>query len=228
MQMKDGISTARLFCIAVCIYSMQSSAVAQSIRHRAEAEDKALMTLSSALQKMNSQAVIEYSGSCFKPSVVIAPPIRLDTSPAQGEGGIAAIQRLLARDRRFTDISESDGIYTIAQSGIPQGLLDMRIRKINFVAQQQFDPQQALFAVLSTPEVQEYMAAHHIRQATSFGGFVSGATPRQPHLNPTFKNITVRSIIGTILQTFPDNTRLAVYRECLAAEGERIVSITFK
>jgi len=222
------VRTVRLFLAVASFSPILGTGMAQTLQHRAEAEDKALGALSSALENIKRQAVVEYTGSCFKPSVVIAPSIQLDTSSIHGEGAASTLQGLLAKDRRFRNVTESDGIFTIAQTGIPQDFLSIRVKEVRFKEEQQNDPQLAVLALLDTPEVQEYMAAHHISKGTSFGGFISGAGSDHPHLNPVIENTTVMGVIKTILQTFSTNTHLAVYRECSASDGRRIIAITFK
>jgi len=222
------VRTVRLFLVVASFSPILGTGMAQTLQHRAEAEDKALGALSSALENVKRQAVVEYTGSCFKPSVIIAPTIRLDISSVHDVDAAATLQRLLAKDRRFKNISESDGIFTIAQAGIPQDFLNMHIREIHLTEKQQYDPQLAVFALFDIPEVQEYMTAHRISVENSFGGFVSGPIAGNPHLNPVIENTTVMGVIKTILQTFSTNTHLAVYRECSASDGRRIIAITFK
>jgi len=202
--------------------------LAQSPQSHAEAESKSLIALSSALQRLDCQAVIEYSGRCFKPSVIIASSIQLVASASDDRDPSIALQHLLSRDRRFTNVAKEDGVFIIAQTRIPQFLLKVRIREIALTEQQRYEPSDAMRAVLSAPEVQAYMKAHNISVANDWGGFVAGPGSGRPHLDPKMEGVTVMDAIKTILKTFPAYTHLAVYRECSSSGGGKMISIDFK
>jgi len=206
---------------------MDSYGQEPSPQRRSEAKDKSLISLSSTLASLNFQAVIEYSGKCYRPGTIIASPVLLNASPIQRDDAAGTIQQLLSKDKRFTITSDQDRIFTIAQN-IPQDLLNLRIRKIDFAKQQQYEPRDAMDAVLNAPEVQAHLKAHHISIANSWGGFVARPDWNLPHLNPRIENVTVMDAVRTILRAFPRYTHLAVYRECSESDGRRIVAISFK
>jgi hypothetical protein len=217
-----------LVLAAMCLFLEFGMGQAQSPQHRSEAEHEALLSLSSTLESLNCQAVIEYSGRCYRPRAIIAPAIVLNASPIRREDVAGTLQQVLSKDKRFTITSNQDGIFTIAQADIPQDLLNVRIREIVFTEQQQYEPRDAMHAVLSAPEVQEYMQAHRISAANDWGGLVAGPGTGGPHLNPKIEDITVLYAIKTILKTFPFYAHLAVYRECSESDGRRIIAVTFK
>jgi len=220
--------TIRLLLIAACFLPVLGNGQMQSPQHRSEAEDEALLSLSSTLESLNCQAVIEYSGRCYRPRTIIAPPIVLNASPIRREDVAGTLEQVLSKDKRFTITSNQDGIFTIAQADIPQDLLNVRIREIVFTEQQQYEQRDAMRAVLSAPEVQQYMEAHRMSVENEWGGLVSGPGPDRPHLNPKIENITVLDAVKTILKTFPRYAHLAVYRECSRSDGRRIIAVTFK
>jgi len=209
------------------LLSIGSYGQEQSPQRRSEAENEALASLSSTLESLNCQAVVAYSGKCYKPGTIIASPIELSPGPIRGEDPAGTIQRLLSKDRRFTITSDQDRIFTIAQN-LPQDLLNLRIREIDFTKPQQYEPSEAMDAVLNAPEVQAHLKAHHISVANSWGGFVARPGSDLPHLNPRIENTSVIEAVKTILKTFPRYTRLALYRECSTSDGGRMVAISFK
>jgi hypothetical protein len=158
-----------LAVIAVCFFAEFGKGQSQSAQHRSRAENEALMSLSSTLESLGCQAVIEYSGKCYRPRAIIASPIILNTSPIRPEDAAGTIQQLFSRDKRFTITSDADRIFTIAQN-IPQDLLNLRIHKIDFTKQEQYEPRDAMDAVLNLSEVQVYLTAHRISLANSWGG----------------------------------------------------------
>jgi len=197
---------------------------AQSLQRQVEAEAKPLGIVSSLLQKAHRSAVIEYSGKCVRSSI-IASPLILNKMPIQEEDAVNALKSLLSKDRRFSIESNANGLLVIKQYGIPQELLDLRIQKVEFSTEQQFDPGKAIEAVFRTPEVQSFMKRNKMSVANSWGGFVGMPGQDLPHLNQRIESTTVFGAVETILSTFP---QLAIYRECSAADGNRIVSITFR
>jgi len=61
-----------LAVIAVCFFAEFGKGQSQSAQHRSRAENEALVSLSSTLESLDCQAVIEYSGKCYRPSTIIA------------------------------------------------------------------------------------------------------------------------------------------------------------
>jgi hypothetical protein len=213
--------------LAVCFFSEFGKGQSQSLQHRSKAENEALVSLSSTLESLDCQAVIEYSGKCYRPGTIIASPVLLNASPIRREDAAGTIQQLLSKDTRFTITSDPDRIFTIAQD-IPQDLLNLRIREIEFTKQQQYEPRDASDAVLNAPEVQAYFKAHHISVANSWGGFVARPNSNLPHLDPRIENTTVLGAVKIILKAFPTYIHLAIYRECSTSGGRRMVAIGFK
>jgi hypothetical protein len=214
--------------IAACFLPVLGRGQVQSPQRRSEAEGEALLSLSSTLESLDCQAVIEYSGRCYRPRSIIARPIVLNASPIRREDVAGTLQQVLSKDKRFTITSNQDGIFTIAQADIPQDLLNVRIREIVFTKQEQYERRDAMRAVLSAREVQEYMEGHRISVENDWGGLVTGPGPDRPHLDPRIENTTVMDAVKTILKTFLRDAHLAVYRECSTSDGRRIISVHFK
>lgn len=216
-----------LAVIFVCFFADFGRGQSQSAQRRSRAENEALVSLSSSLESLNCQAVIEYSGKCYRPGAIIASPIMLSASTIRREDAAGTIQELLSRDKRFTITSDQDHIFTIA-ANIPQDVLNLRIRETDLTKQQQYEPRDAIDAVLNAPEVQAHLKAHHISIANSWGGLVARPNSNLPHLNPRIENTTVIDALKIILKAFPTYTHLAVYRECSTSDGRRMVAVDFK
>ncbi|MGA8431764.1 MAG: hypothetical protein WB729_18210 [Candidatus Sulfotelmatobacter sp.] len=163
---------------------------------------------------------LEFSEPCDWRDFPHFPQFRSQT--ADSSKPIQALREILADDPKMRVSQEPNGTIRMTELGVPTDLLNLRIRHISFhndgkEPQDTYEPNQALRAILTAPEVAAFMQAHAIRGGGSpFVGEgivrgVGGPVPNLPHISGSLDNVTISQALDYVLQTFPG---VWIYEDC--------------
>jgi hypothetical protein len=205
-----------LICAAVLVPAQTS----RRDKARAAAEDRALDMIAEVAKKANRVIVVEYrvSGPSMLPE-----PIRVERTLPEADAE-KTLRSMLANDKRFQVKTDSDGAVRVFESGMPDDVLNIRVKRVELSEEQRFNDKDAMSEVLQAPEVKSYFEAHNIKQPIDIGGFISPSDPRLPHLDTAIENMTVLEALKHMLLVFGET---GVYKEAVDTAGRRVVSISF-
>ena len=220
------LSLVRGRCVAlvclVCLAGVGQAKPQTSRRDEARvaAEHRALNLIASIAEQANQLVVVEFRSSG---PFMLPAPIRIE---AVGPGPDAehSLRAMLAHDKKFRVATDPDGVITVCESGVPQDVLGIRLKRVEFSETEKFNPDQAMDAVFEAPEVKAYFRAHNIVRPIDTGGFISGPNPDRPHLGPSIESMTVLDALKHILAVFPHT---ATYNESVDSRGRRVVAVGF-
>lgn len=163
---------------------------------------------------------IAYWGRCelrkpYPDFPALSHPSKDSPSPSQ------LLREVFAPDPKMEVTQESNGLIRMFETDVPTDLLDIRIHHLSFGPPDEdrgiFNgPNDALHAVLSSPEVKTYRKAHKIGP---YGEEVAGPHPgaHKRQVSGDLHDVTVKQALDYILQTFPG---FWFYQNCRNSEGE--------
>jgi hypothetical protein len=185
-------------------------------------------TMADVLEKTPFSGSLEYSGDCDDKSqeLPVLPAIRVPPGD-RDSSALVILREIFADDHKMQVTQETGGTSRMVESGVPQGLLDVTIRKLCF--NDIYDPISAEAMIISAPEVQAFMKAHGIERGSdrfrrAVPGFRQGPEPGLPHISGDLDNVTVEQALDHLLKTFPG---LWVYQNCLSETGGRVVAFDY-
>lgn len=210
-----------LVCL-VCLVCVGHAKPQTSKRDKAlvAAEDRALNLIASTVERANRLVIVEFRSSG---QFMLPAPIGIEAVEPDGNV-VRSLRAMLAHDKKFRVATDPDEVITICESGVPQDVLGIRLKRVEFSETQRFNPDRAIYAVFDAPEVKAYFRAHNITRPIDGGGFISGPNPDWPHLGPSIENMTVLNALKHILAVFPHT---AIYNESVDSRGRRVVSVGF-
>ncbi len=125
----------------------------------------------------------------------------------------------LADDPAIRVSKDLDGNIRMVESGVPTGLLHIKIKHISFEGGAFSASDAARRFILRAPEVLAFMQAHDIDTLT--GGMIIGSNAplsmELPHLSGSMDNVTVSEAMDMVLKTFPG---IWAYESCPHANGK--------
>lgn len=186
----------------------------------ATAEGAALDIIAAVAKKAKRVVVVEFRGYG---TFMLPPPIHVQRNPPESDAE-KTLRSMLANDKRFQVKTDPDGAVRVFEAGMPNDVLNIRVKRVEFSEEQRFNDKDAMSQVLQAPEVQSYFEAHNIVQPIDLGGLVSGSDPRFPHLESAIENMTVLDALKHLLLVFGE---IGVYKEAVDTRGHRVVSISF-
>jgi hypothetical protein len=154
---------------------------------------------------------------------MLPPPIHIQKKTPEADAE-KTLRSMLANDKRFQVKTDPDGVVRVFESGMPNDVLNIRVKRVELSEEQRFNDKDAMSEVLQSPEVQTYFEAHNIVQPIDLGGFISPSDPRLPHLEAAIENMTVLDALKHMLLVFGET---GVYTEAVDTRGRRVVSISF-
>jgi hypothetical protein len=182
------------------------------------------------VQKILSNAQLsgslEYWGLCdtAKPRL---PELKL--RPVSGHQGSALdiLQEMFADDPKMWVTQEGDGKIRMVETDVPNDFLEVKIHHLSFPPNYHSGAM-ALYAILNTPEVIEFMN-RNIGQKTAWEGwglpgqivvgrFCASVWPAE------LNDVTVARALDYVLGTYPG---FWSYQNCYTAEGARKISVSF-
>jgi len=184
-------------------------------------------TMAEVLAKTPFSGSLEYSGDCdMSQELPVLPTVRAPLKD-RDSSALVTLREIFADDHKMQVKQETGGTIRMVESGVPQELLDVTIRKLSF--NDVYDPMSAEAMIISAPEVQVFMKAHGIERGSDrfrrgVRGFRQGPEPGLPHISEDLDNVTVQQALDHLLKTFPG---FWVYQNCLSETGGRVVAFDY-
>jgi hypothetical protein len=183
-------------------------------------ERAALDMIATVAKDTNRVVVVEFRGYG---TFMLPPPIHIQKKTPEADAE-KTLRLMLKNDKRFRIKTDPDGVVRVFEPGIPNDVLNIRVKRVKLSEEQRFNDKDAMGAVLQAPEVQTYFEAHNIEQPIDLGGFINPSDPRLPHLETAIENMTVLDALKHILLVFGET---GVYKDAKDTRGRRVVSISF-
>lgn len=168
---------------------------------------------------------LEYSGECdMSQELPVLPTVRVP-SEDRDRSALETLREIFADDNKMHVTQEMGGTIRMVESGVPEELLDVTIRKLSF--NDIYDPMSAEAIIISAPEVQAFMKAHGIERdpfRRGVRGLRQGPEPGLPHISEDLDNVTVQQALDHLLKTFRG---FWVYQNCVSETGGRFVAFDY-
>jgi hypothetical protein len=143
---------------------------------------------------------------------------------------VAALREIFADDQEIRVNLDANGLIRVVEADVRQDLLDVKIRRIAFKDDKAFPPtdvryvpRDAMWAILSKPEVSAFMRDHEIVRRFDFedaSGRRPIPSPELPHLSESLNDVSLSQALDNVLQTFPG---LWIYENCPSKNGKSVV-----
>jgi hypothetical protein len=169
------------------------------------------------LMRPEVPASLEFSGECGS-HVWQFPPANFVRD--QGKAKLQILREVFSADPQMEIKQEDDGTIRMVEKDVPTELLNVKIQHLPF--KDAYDPNDALGAILSAPEVRSFMRDHKIYLEPIYGGLLPGFAPRKLSLSGPLEEVTFSQALDSVLKTFPGYW---VYKSCSDEHG--LVSIRF-
>jgi hypothetical protein len=187
----------------------------------------ALPILKQILAKANASGSLAYWGRCdFHKPYPDFPALGYPSNPSGSP--VEVLQKTFASDPKMEVTQETNGLIRMFETDVPNDLLDVTISHVSFVlGDQQRDrfggPDNAMFSVLSAPEVIAYRKAHNIGPLTDLW-YRSGGSASKQRVTGDLYNVTVKQAFDYILQSYPG---LWIYENCRSDDANAGRSVFF-
>jgi hypothetical protein len=183
----------------------------------------ALQVVQKVLSSAKLSGSLEYWGVCdvSKPRIEL-PKLR----PVSGHEGSALgmLREMFADDTKMHVTQDSDGKIRMAETDVPQDLLQVKIHDLLFPPDYH-GPGMAVMAILQSPEVMHFITDRNI---VPMGGWSlpgdDSIAIHKPSVPGELNDVTVAQALDYVLRTFPG---FWFYQNCHDPEGRRTVSIGF-
>jgi hypothetical protein len=182
------------------------------------------------LTKAHASGSLEYRGRCDA-----GPGERFNFPKVQSpqkvpDDPVAALREIFADDQEMRVNRDANGFIRMTEGDVPHDLLEVRIRRIPFKDDKAFPPtdvryvpRDAMWAILSKPEVSAFMRDHEIVRRFDFEN-ASGRrpipSPGLPHLSDSLNDVSLSQALDNVLQTFPG---LWIYENCPSKNSKRVI-----
>jgi hypothetical protein len=175
------------------------------------------LALARILESAHRSGALIYRGNCIaERRIGDRYPLR---EPVKVEPMREALEEIT---HRYPELQWRDGAngVRLRDSAVTAGLLKVRLKEFALIEDR--EPEAALAALWSTPEVITYMAGHDVRFARH------DPTPRARRKRAVVvvhvKDATVEEIVQRIVGSYPGTHNLWLYRECRAG-AETVVEV---
>jgi hypothetical protein len=179
--------------------------------------------ISDMLGREQLSGSLEYWGVCdwsnFVPDL---PKIR----PASGteNSAVDRIRAMFAVDNMMRVTQERDGKVRMVETDVPDDLLNVKIHHI-VLPGDIFGTASARFAIVNTPEVQNFRIEHKIGPKAEWGGGFSFEGPlSKPVAQLELNDVTVAEAFDKVLEMYPGYW---LYESCRDKDGARIAYFGF-
>ncbi len=165
---------------------------------------------------------LEYWGVCGRDLHPDLPKIQsasgTDISP------VDEIRAMFTVDSMMQVTQERDGKVRMVETDVPDDLLNVKIHHV-ILPGDVFGPTSAKFAILKTPEVQNFRIEHDIGpRAESGGGFSFEGPLSKPVAQVELNDLTVAEAFDKVLEMYPGYW---LYESCRDKDGARIAHFGF-
>jgi len=176
------------------------------------------------LASSTNAARVVYQGGCDAASSNhIIPPDVVVTKEDSSQHGVAMVRAMLRNSKNVT-VGELGGVVNVRIGAVDSAILRMRIASLRLTANQQYDPNEAIWALENSPDFQAEMRRRNTRMALMQGGLESIPAEGEPHLPLAVQNLTVGEVLDEVARTFSGTV---VWGECRESNGRTLISITF-
>ncbi|MGA2673591.1 MAG: hypothetical protein ABSE99_10230 [Terracidiphilus sp.] len=189
------------------------------------AGQEAIQLLLAALKPEGKSARLDYRGTCDVPDsdVISFPSVKVD-SPREAGSSTSKVTEMLRDNRDISVNEDASGIIRIKVAGVSGAILQTRIAQLALDRDEQYDPNAAIRAILNAKDFQSAVGQLHTRLAMSGGGLENIPKKGMPHLEQSWKDVTVDQALNSVLRTFPG---LVEYKECVRPNGDSLFNIRF-
>jgi len=186
---------------------------------------EAIRQLLAALKPEGKSVRLDYRGACeaSNSDVISFPTIKL-SSPREEGSSLSKVTEMLRDNRGISVNEDAGGIIRIKVPGVSGAILQTKIAQITLDRDEQYDPNAAIWAILNTKEIQSAANQTHTRLALSVGGLENIPSKGMPHLENSWKDVTVDQALDRVLRTFPG---LVEYKECTRPNGDSLFNVRF-
>jgi hypothetical protein len=182
------------------------------------------------LTKAHASGSLAYRGRCDA-----GPGKRFDFPKLQSpqkvsDDPVAALRQIFADDQEMRVTRDANGFIRMVEADVPHDLLDVRVRRIAFKDDEDYPPKDvryfprdAMWAILSKPEVSAFMRDHQIVRRFDIedaSGRRPTPSPVIPHLPNSLYDVALSEALDNVLRTFPG---LWIYENCPSKDGKRVV-----
>jgi hypothetical protein len=182
------------------------------------------------LGKAHASGSLRYSGRCEA-----GPGKRFDFPKLQSpqkvsDDPVAALREIFADDPQMRVTRDANGFIRMVEADVPRDLLDVRFKRIAFRDDEahppkdvRYVPRDAMWAILSRPEVSAFMRDHEIARRFDIedaSGRRPIPSPAMPRLSDSLDDVTLSEALDNVLRTFPG---LWIYENCPSKNGKRVV-----
>jgi hypothetical protein len=173
--------------------------------------------IAGVLAKAEVPGSLEYSSECGS-RVYQFPPANIVWRD-QGKPSLQILREVFSADPQMEIKQEADGTIRMVEKDVPTELLNVKIQHLPF--KDAYDPNDALGAILSAPEVRSFMRDRQIHLEPVYLGLLPGFPPK-PRPRGSLEEVTLSQALDSVLKTFPGYW---VYKSCSDEHG--LVSIRF-
>lgn len=192
---------------------------------------------SSVWRDSNASGSLIYRGDCQADGIAPRFPLRYHIKHTSSP--VDALRDIFAENSKMQITQEPSGMIRISETDVPQDVLNIRIRQVDFDMKDTradggmlwslYSGNRLLWPILEAPEVRTFMDAHKVHPLGWKPGIfyqVSGPPYSDvQHVKGRLENVTVSQALDRVAQTFPG---MWVYRECtVGVWGDRIASFDF-
>jgi len=187
-------------------------------------ETRAVPMVQKILSKVQLSGSLEFWGRC---DIAWPRPEFPRLRPVSGHEGSAldALQEMFSDDAKMRVTQDTDGKIRMVETDVPQDFLEVKIHHLSFPSDYH-GPRGAVYAILHTPEVMDFMA-HKIGPARAWGGWGMPSemvAVGMPSVRGELNNVTVAQALDYVLKMFPG---FWTYQNCHDPEGRRTIFIGF-
>ncbi len=192
------------------------------------------------LTKAKVSGSLQYWGRCDLGRLTDFPKVRVPQK--NGESPVQALREIFADDPEMRVTQDQNGIIRMGETDVPQDFLNVKISHISFKINPKlpweqedarrggtdalYDPRDALWHILSTPELAEFRRAHDIEpfDPGQLAGLRGVPSPHSSRISGGLNDVTLSQALDSLLRSFPG---LWVYENCTSKKYRREVFFTF-
>jgi hypothetical protein len=178
--------------------------------------------ISKILGREQRSGSLEYWGVCGRDFYPDLPKIQ--SASGKEISSVDEIRTMFAVDSVMQVTQERDGKVRMVETDVPDDLLNVRIHHV-VLPGDVFGTTSARFAILKTPEVQNFRIEHNIGPMGEWGGGFSFEGPlSKPVAQVELNDVTVAEAFDKALEMYPGYW---LYESCRDEDGARIAYFSF-
>jgi hypothetical protein len=178
--------------------------------------------ISEILGRERLSGSLEYWGVCGRDFYPDLPKIQ--SASGKEVSSVDEIRAMFAVDGMMQVTQKGDGKVRMVETDVPDDLLNVKIHHV-VLPGDVFGTTSAKFAILKTPEVQNFRIEHNIGPRADWGGGFSFEGPlSKPVPQVELNDVTVAEAFDKVLEMYPGYW---LYESCRDKDGARIAYFGF-